>query len=93
VGLVTFCITWLKCSFAHSFTFFLSALVVMTFFLWIFSRLKDGAFSIPKSPILASVGAIALAFLLSSLFSENISASMSGFVYDKAGGWWIKIKF
>lgn len=52
--------------------------VLLAFFVWAISRLKDGRYELPMSPIVVSLGAVAVVTLLSSLFSGKIGLTFFG---------------
>jgi len=68
-------------------SFLISIGVLLSFSFWMISRLLDGYFSIPKTPILYSAFATLVAIVLASFFSEvpTISFIGSGFDIGSAG--------
>jgi len=52
--------------------------VLVAFFFWIIGRIKHGSFSVPWSPLFASLIAIPIIAILSTLFSGHISNSFLG---------------
>jgi tetratricopeptide (TPR) repeat protein len=52
--------------------------VIVLFSLWVFERFRDGRFAIPKSSILLAGFALPIVYLVSALFSKNISAGLIG---------------
>lgn len=56
--------------------------IFLTIIFLILSAIKNGSVKIPKSDLLASSGIIALVWLASALFSENIGLSLFGKLYE-----------
>ncbi len=52
--------------------------ITLAFIFWSLARLKDGVFQIPRSLFYGSAGVLALAYILSALFSANQSVSLAG---------------
>jgi len=65
-------------SFQFSKALLLSVVVLAAFVIWVVARLKDGAFVIPNSPLIMSLGAIVVLSTLSSLLSGSVSTSLVG---------------
>ncbi|MBI4118258.1 MAG: tetratricopeptide repeat protein [Parcubacteria group bacterium] len=61
---------------------FIAAIALATLVLWVVARLKEGAISIPKSPILLAAFAIVVVFILAALFSPVMSVSLGGVAYE-----------
>ena len=56
--------------------------VLASAFIWLLVALQRGQIKIPKSFLLASLAAVVLVWLFSSLFSNNVLISLIGKVYD-----------
>ena len=56
--------------------------VIVSFFLWLVARLKDGRFVFPKSIVLLAGGGVAAATLLSAFFSDSTAKSLIGLGYE-----------
>lgn len=63
-------------------SFFVAFVALIAFLLWIIGRLQDGSFSMPRSAVLLSFGAIALVAVISALFSDVRPVSIFGFFYE-----------
>ena len=55
-----------------------ATVVLLAFFILAFSKLKEGRYELPASPIVISLGAVAAVTMLSALFSGSISQSFFG---------------
>jgi len=63
-------------------TLFFSVVVIVSLFIWIVARLKEGVFEMPHSLLLFLGGIIVLTFGVSALFSPAASVSLSGASFE-----------